>query len=76
MPDSAFYLSSEIKMESSNLLVDKMQSSFEFKMRVLEESPRALSPNRRIFVTTASLNSKTIQLILFILLRKVIFSFV
>ena len=30
-------------------------------MRVLEESLRVLSPNRRIFVTTASLNSKMLH---------------
>ena len=50
-------------MESSNLLVDIMSSIVEFKMSVLEVSLRMLSPHRRIFVTTASLNSKMLQLI-------------
>ena len=62
-------------MESSNLLVDMMQSIVEFKMRVLQESLRGLSPNRRMFVITASLNSKMLQLILLILCRRVIISF-
>ena len=31
-------------------------------MRVLQESLRVLSPNRRVFVTIASLNSKMLQL--------------
>ena len=35
-----------------------MYSVVEFKMRVLEESLKELSPNRRIFVTPASLDSK------------------
>ena len=39
-------------MESSNLSMDMMQSILEFKLRVLEESLRVLSPNKRIFVTT------------------------
>ena len=51
-----------VKMESSNLLVDMMQSIVELKMRLLKESLRVLSPKRRIFVTTASLNSKMLQL--------------
>ena len=63
-------------MESSNLLVDMMQSNVEFKMTVLEESLRVLSPNRRIFLTTTSLNSKMLQLILLIFFRRVILSFV
>ena len=63
-------------MESSNLLVDLMKWIVEFKIRVLEESVRVLSPNRRIFVATASLNSKMLQLILLILFRRVILSFV
>ena len=50
-----------VKMESSNLLVDMVQSIVEFKMRVLEESLRVLSPNGRIVFTTASLNSKMLQ---------------
>ena len=62
-------------MESSNLLVDMMQSNVEFKMTVLEESLRVLSPNRRIFLTTTSLNSKMLQLILLIFFRRVILSF-
>ena len=49
-------------MESSNLLVDMMQSIVEFKMRVLEEVLRVLSPDWRICVTTRSLNSKIPQL--------------
>ena len=59
-------------MESSNLLVDMMQSIVEFKMRVLQESLRVLTPNRRIFVTAALLNSKMLQLILLVLFRRVI----
>ena len=47
-----------------------MQSIVGFKMRVLEESLRVLFSNR-IFVTTASLNSKMLQLILWILFRRV-----
>ena len=62
----------EVKMESSNLLVDMMQSIVEFKMRVLQESLRMLTPNRRIFVTAALLNSKMLQLILLVLFRRVI----
>ena len=38
----------------------------EFKMKVLEELLRVLSPNRRIFVTAVLLDSKMLQLILFI----------
>ena len=53
-----------------------MCSIVEFKMRVLEELLRVLSPNRRIFVTAASLDSKILQLILLILFRRVIPSFV
>ena len=48
-----------------------MYSIVEFKMKVLEELRRVLSPNRRIFVITASLDSKMLQLILFILIRGV-----
>ena len=62
----------EVKMELSNLLVDMMQSIVEFKMRVLQESLRVLTPNRRIFVTAALLNSKMLQLILLVLFRRVI----
>ena len=46
-----------------------MYSIVEFKMKVLEELP-----NRRIFVTAASLDCKMLQLILFILFRRVNFS--
>ena len=35
-----------------------MYSISEFKMRVLEESLKVLSPNRRIFVIAASLDSR------------------
>ena len=42
-----------VKMESSNLLVDMVQSIVEFKMRVLEESLRVLSPNGRIVFTNS-----------------------
>ena len=63
-------------MKSSNLLVDMMSSSVEFKMRVLKESLRVLSTNERIVVTTASINSKMLQLILLILFKRVILSFV
>ena len=59
-----------IKMEPSNLWVDMMYSIVEFKMKVLEELLRVLSPNRRIFVTAASLDSKMLQLILFISLQQ------
>ena len=44
-------------MESSNLIVGMAESVVEFKMRVLEEALRILSPNR-ILVTTSSFNSK------------------
>ena len=63
-------------MESSNLLVDMMLSIVKFKRTALEESLRVFSPNRRIFVTAPSLNSKMLQLILLILFRRVILSFV
>ena len=45
-------------------------------MRVLKESLRVLSTNERIVVTTASINSKMLQLILLILFKRVILSFV
>ena len=48
-----------------------MYSIVEFKMMVLEELLRVLSPNIRIFVTAASLYSKMLQLILLVLFRKV-----
>ena len=48
-----------------------MYSIVEFKMKVLEELRRVLPPNRRIFVITVSLDSKMLQLILFILFRGV-----
>ena len=63
-------------MEPSNLSVDMMYSIAEFKMKALEELLIVLSPNRRIFVTAASLDSKMLQLILFILFRRVNLSFV
>ena len=44
-------------------------------MRVLEESLRVISANRRIVVTTASPNSKMLQLILLIQFRRVILLF-
>ena len=65
-----------VKMEPSNLLVHMMHSIVEFKMIVLEELLRVLSPNRRNFVTAASLDSKILQLILLILSRRVNLSFV
>ena len=63
-------------MEPSNLLVDVMYAIVEFKMKVLEELLRVLPPNRRIFVTAASLDSKMLQLMLFILFRRVNLLFV
>ena len=65
-----------VKIEPSNVWVDIMYSTVEFKMRVLEELLRVLSPNRRIFVTAASLDSKMLQLILLMLFRRVNLSFV
>ena len=65
-----------VKMEPSGLWVDMMYSIVEFKMKVLEELLRVLSPNRRIFVTAASLDSKMLQLILLILFRRVNLLFV
>ena len=53
-----------------------MYSVVEFNMRLLEKSLIVLSPNRRTFVTAASLDSKMLQLILLILFRRVILSFV
>ena len=53
-----------------------MYAIVEFKMKVLEELRRVLSPNRRIFVIVASLDSEMLQLILFILFRRVNLSFV
>ena len=53
-----------VKMESSFLLVDMIYSIVEFKIMVLEELLRMLSPNTRVFVTAASLDSKMLQLIL------------
>ena len=44
-------------------------------MKVLEELLEGLSPNRRIFVTAASRDYKRLQLILFILFRRVNLSF-
>ena len=71
-----FYYYMGVKIEPSNLWVDMMYSIVELKMMVLEELLRVLSPNRRIFVTAASLDSKMLQLILFILFRRVNLSFV
>ena len=65
-----------VKIEHSNVWVDMMYSIVEFKMRVLEELLRVLSPNRRIFVTAASLDSKMLQLILLMLFRRGSLSFV
>ena len=65
-----------VKMEPSGLWVDMMYSIVEFKMKVLEELLRVLSPNRRVFVTAASLDSKMQQLILLILFRRVNLLFV
>ena len=53
-----------------------MYSIAEFKVKVLQQLLRVLSPNRRIFITAASLDSKILQLILFILFRRVNLSFV
>ena len=47
-----------VKMEQLNFWVDIMYSIVEFKMMVLEELVIVLSPNRRTFVTTASLDSQ------------------
>ena len=58
-----------VKMEPSNLWVDMMYSTVEFKMMVLEELLIVLSPNRRIFVAAETLDSKILQLILLILFR-------
>ena len=76
MPGNAFDYYMGVKMEPSNLWVDMMYSIVLFKMSVLEELLRVLSSNRRIFVTAASLGSKILQLILFILFRRVSLSFV
>ena len=53
-----------VKMEPSVLWVDMIYSIVEFKIMVLEELLRMLSPNTRVFVTAASLDSKMLQLIL------------
>ena len=52
-----------------------MHSIVEFKMMVLEELLRVLLPNRKNFVTAASLDSKILQLILLILFKRVNLSF-
>ena len=65
-----FYYYMGVKIEPSNLWVDMMYSIVELKMMVLEELLRVLSPNRRIFVTAVSLDSKMLQLIMLILLRR------
>ena len=67
-----FYYYMLVKMGPLNLWVDMMYSILQFKMSVLEESLKELSPNSRIFVTAASLDSETLQLILLILFRRVI----
>ena len=48
------------------------ESVVEFKIRVLEEALRVLSPSRRSFVTTALLSSKMPQLIIEILSSRLI----
>ena len=65
-----------VKMELSNLWVDMMYSIVQSKMKVLEELLGLLSPDRKIFVTAASLDSKMLQLLLLILFRRVNLSFV
>ena len=65
-----------VKREPSNLWVDTMCPIVEFKMMVLDELLRVLSPNRRIISTAASSDSKMLQLILLILLRRINLSFV
>ena len=65
-----------VKMEPSNLWVDRMYSFVEFKMKLLEQLVRVLSPNRRTFVTAASPDSKMLRLTLFILFRSVNLLFV
>ena len=52
-----------VQLEPSNLWVDMIYSVAEFKMKVLEELLRVLSPNRRIFVTAVLLDSKMILFI-------------
>ena len=52
------------------------KSIAKLKKKVLEEALSELSPKRRIFVITASLISKMQKLILLILSRRVILSFV
>ena len=73
MSDSAFCLLSW----SQNGVIQSFSrydvSIVEFKMIVLEESITVFSPNRRIFVTTASLNS-TILTLLILFRRVIIFS--
>ena len=44
-------------------------------MRVLEESLKVLSPNRRIFVIAVSLDSRILQLIILTLFKRVILLF-
>ena len=53
-----------------------MYSILQFKMSVLEESLKELTPNSRVFVTAASLDSEILQLILLILFRRVILSLI
>ena len=65
-----------VKMEPSVLWVDMIYSIVEFKIMVLEELLRILSPNTRVFVTAASLDSKMLQLILSTLFKRGNISFV
>ena len=65
-----------VKMEPSVLWVDMIYSIVEFKIMVLEELLRMLSPNTRVFVTAASLDSKMLQLILSTLFKRGNISFV
>ena len=52
-----------------------LYSIVEIKMRVLEESLKVLSPNGRIFVAAASLDSEILQLIILIFFKRVILWF-
>ena len=65
-----------VKIEPSVLWVDMIYSIVEFKIMVLEELLRMLSPNTRVFVTAASLDSKMLQLILSTLFKRGNISFV
>ena len=65
-----------VKIEPSVLWVDMIYSIVEFKIMVLEELLRMLSPNTRVFVTAASPDSKMLQLILSTLFKRGNISFV